>query len=42
VAVQHGEPCKAFGALLGGKHQIVGGEVKHDRSRRRPLARVWS
>ena len=42
VPVQHGEPDKVISGLLGDENQIIGGEVKHDRSRRRPLARLWS
>ena len=42
VTVQHGEAGKGLRALLGAQDEIVGGEVKHNRSRKRPLARLWS
>ena len=42
VAVQHGEAAKRLGGLGGAPDEIIGGEVKHDCSRRRPLARLWS
>ena len=42
LTVQHGETSKAIANVFGEQHEIVGGEVKHHRSRRRPLARLWS